>query len=194
MRHKYLPNWAVFVVTVFACFWGSFLTHVDYMRNPVQPEVQVVIVPVVIREDVKDTPVATVAEPEPMAEKLFTENETPEPSLTQEEIDLIALITMGEAEGESELGQRLVIDTILNRVDSICFPNTVHDVIYQPHAFSVVNGDRLTRCEVQEHFVQLVHEELANRTNSDVLFFNAKHYSKYGQPLFQEDHHYFSAL
>lgn len=38
-------------------------------------------------------------------------------TLTQEEIDLIALCVMAEAEGEPEEGQRLVIDTILNRVD-----------------------------------------------------------------------------
>lgn len=29
---------------------------------------------------------------------------------------------MAEAEGEPEEGQRLVIDTILNRVDDPCFP------------------------------------------------------------------------
>ena len=33
-------------------------------------------------------------------------------TLTQEEIDLIALCVMAEAEGEPEEGQRLVIDTI----------------------------------------------------------------------------------
>ena len=37
--------------------------------------------------------------------------------LSDEEIRLIALVTMAEAEGEPELGKRLVIDTILNRVD-----------------------------------------------------------------------------
>lgn len=51
--------------------------------------------------------------------------------MTQEEIELIALVTMAEAEGECEYGQRLVIDTILNRVDDPHFPDTVHEVVYQ---------------------------------------------------------------
>ena len=38
------------------------------------------------------------------------EEEWPYP-ISQEEIELIALVTMAEAEGETELGQRLVIDT-----------------------------------------------------------------------------------
>lgn len=36
---------------------------------------------------------------------------------TREEIELMAIVTMAEAEGESEYGKRLVIDTILNRVE-----------------------------------------------------------------------------
>lgn len=38
--------------------------------------------------------------------------------MSKEDVELIALVTMAEAEGECEEGKRLVIDTILNRVDS----------------------------------------------------------------------------
>ncbi len=113
-------------------------------------------------------------------------------SISQEEIDLIALITMGEAEGESDLGKRLVIDTILNRMDDSQFPNTVYDVIYYPNAFSVVWNGRLERCYVMPEIVELVKEELLDRTNYDCLYFCSSGYSKYGTPLFKEDHHYFS--
>ena len=37
--------------------------------------------------------------------------------MSDDEIELLTLVTMAEAEGESEYGQRLVIDTILNRID-----------------------------------------------------------------------------
>lgn len=74
------------------------------------------------------------AEPVIMADLLMeSPNLTPEVEkepdypLTQEEIDLIALVTMGEAEGETELGKHLVIDTILNRIDHPSFPDTVYD-------------------------------------------------------------------
>lgn len=118
--------------------------------------------------------------------------EEPDYGLSDEEIDLIALITMAEAEAEPEEGKRLVIDTILNRVDSPYFPNTVNDVIYQPNQFSCVWSDRLTRCEVREDIVQLVREELLSRTNSEVVFFRTLYYHPYGVPVMQVGHHYFS--
>lgn len=113
--------------------------------------------------------------------------------ITQEEIDLIASVTMAEAEGETELGKRLVIDTILNRMDDPHFPDTVHDVIYYPNAFSVMWNGRIDRCHVMPEIVELVKEELLNRTNSECVFFMAGGYSKYGEPMFQECCHYFSS-
>ena len=112
---------------------------------------------------------------------------------TQEEIDLIALCVMAEAEGEPEEGQRLVIDTILNRVDDPRFPDNVHDVIYQKNQFAGMYGERIERCYVKEELVQLVREELENRTNSEVVFFRTSHYHSYGVPLFQVGAHYFSS-
>lgn len=58
-----------------------------------------------------------------------------EPLMSQEDINLLAIVTMAEAEGESEMGKRLVIDTILNRIDSEQFPDTVSGVVYQKKCF-----------------------------------------------------------
>lgn len=113
--------------------------------------------------------------------------------ISQEEIDLIALVTMAEAEGETELGKRLVIDTILNRVDDPHFPDTVHDVIYYPNAFSPMWNGRIERCYVMDEIVELVKEELLERTNYECVFFTAEGYSAYGTPMFQECCHYFSS-
>lgn len=112
--------------------------------------------------------------------------------LTKDEVDLLARITMAEAEGETDEGKRLVIDTVLNRVDSEHFPDTVYDVIYQPNHFSPVTNGRLDRCEVQDEYVQLVLEELENRTNNEVVFFQMYDYSPYGEDMFQVGCHYFS--
>ena len=67
-------------------------------------------------------------------------NETDEPTetaYTEEEMRLIAQLVMAEAENQSELGKRLVIDTVLNRVDhpDPQFPDTVYEVIYQKNQF-----------------------------------------------------------
>ncbi len=117
-----------------------------------------------------------------------------EPDISKEEIELLALLTMAEAEGEPEDGQRLVIDTVLNRVD--CdkeFPDTISEVIYQKNQFSSMWNGRVDRCCVQEELVNLVREELEDRTNFDVIFFRTGRYSQYGTPLFQVGNHYFSS-
>lgn len=113
--------------------------------------------------------------------------------LSDEEIELIALVVMGEAEGEPELGQRLVIDTILNRVDDPHFPDSVTEVVYQANQFSVMWNGRIDRCYVKDELVELVKDELTERTNDECVFFMAGGYSQYGEPMFQECCHYFSS-
>lgn len=112
--------------------------------------------------------------------------------LTDEEVELIALLTMAEAEGECEYGQRLVIDSVLNRMDSAHFPDTVHDVIYQKNQYSSMTGERVAHCWVKEELCELVRSELKERTDYDVVFFRTKHYHTFGIPLFQVGAHYFS--
>lgn len=112
---------------------------------------------------------------------------------TDEEIELIALVTLAEAEGECEEGKRLVIDTILNRVDSSYFPNTVSEVIYQKNQFSSMWNGRCARVTVSNDICELVREEIISRYNADVIFFTANDYGKYGIPMFQVGNHYFSS-
>lgn len=114
-------------------------------------------------------------------------------SLSIEEIELIALVTMAEAEGEPEEGKRLVIDTILNRVDFGEFPSTVTEVIYQPEQFSSMWNGRIDECYVMEEICQLVEEELKCRLSNEVMFFTAGGYGKFGVPMFQVGNHYFSS-
>lgn len=113
-------------------------------------------------------------------------------SISEDDIRLIARMALAEAEGESEYGKRLVIDTILNRVGSSKFPNTVNGVIYQSGQFSPVTNGRLDRCPVRNDVYDLVLEELESRTNSEVVYFNGGGYPSYGTPMFQEGSHYFS--
>lgn len=102
------------------------------------------------------------------------------------------MLTMAEAESEDEYGQRLVIDSVLNRMDSEHFPDTVHDVIYQKNQYSSMTGERVTRCWVKEELCELVCSELKERTDYDVVFFRTGHYHPYVTPLFQVGAHYFS--
>lgn len=112
--------------------------------------------------------------------------------ISNAEIELLALVTMAEAEAECEEGKRLVIDTILNRVDSERFDNTITDVIYAPNQFTSMWNGRVDRCYVSDDIYQLVIEELQTRSNYEVLYFTADHYGAYGTPMFQIGNHYFS--
>lgn len=139
-----------------------------------------------------------IIEPEiyEQSEKEITEfvgKEREEIKFTEEEIALIALVTMAEAEGECEEGKRLVIDTVLNRVDSIYYPQTVYEVIYQPNQFSSIWNGRVDRCDVREDICEIVREEMISRTNYEVIFFTAGGYGIYGTPMFQIENHYFSS-
>ncbi|MCD8158565.1 MAG: cell wall hydrolase [Clostridiales bacterium] len=113
--------------------------------------------------------------------------------LTDEEIRLAALVTAAEAEGECEEGKRLVIDVILNRMDSEHFPDSVSEVIFQQNQFPFMTNGRAAKCTAENYICNLVKEELKCRTNYDVIFFQAGGYSYYGYPLMKVGNHYFSS-
>ena len=148
-----------------------------------------------VKEEKEEEPpvVEEVKKEEAPVQKEIEQKEMVKTDISEADIELIALVTMAEAEGESEEGKRLVIDTILNRVDSEHFPDTVRGVIYQKNQFSSVWGDRINRCYIRDDIVQLVREELVSRYNSDVIFFRTQRYSSYGVPMFKVGNHYFSS-
>ena len=91
-------------------------------------------------------------------------------------------------------GRKTISDRyILNRVDSVYFPDTVYDVVYQANQFSAMWNGRVDECFVDDDICQLVEEELRSRTNVDAMFFTAGWYGKYGTPMFQVGNHYFSS-
>ena len=167
------------------------IIHVERPKT-VPKKVEVIAVEKVVVEETKTEAEIVVSEPEPIPEP--QQIEKPEISMSKEDMELIAWMTMAEAEGESEYGQRLVIDTILNRVDSNTFPDSVYGVLYQPYQFSSIKDGRFARCHVKKELYELVVEEVQKRTNYDVIFFRTGHYSEYGTPLFKEGAHYFNSL
>lgn len=194
IRNKLTAIYTAFVVTVTSCssihyqriivnaetnkFEASILTE---SLEPLGPKI----------EEMITDKVETIDIVEPIIEAEETVDE-PIISVSNDDIELLALVTMAEAEGESEEGKRMVIDTILNRVDSERFDNTISEVIYAPNQFISMWNGRVDRCYVADDICQLVIEELTNRTNYDVLYFTAYQYGAYGTPMFQIGNHYFS--
>lgn len=143
-------------------------------------------------ESYAETKTKVVAVEEVNEPEVIEEVVEPDLPYTDSEIELIALVTVAEAEGESELGKRLVIDTVLNRVESEGFPDTVEEVIYQPYQFSSMWDGRTDRCTVTDDIIKLVKEEIASKVSPDVLYFRTGYFHDFGTPLFAEGNHYFS--
>ena len=194
IRNKLTAIYTAFVVTVASC------SSIHYQRIIVNAEINKFEASILtesleplgpkIEETITDE-VETIDIVEPIIEAEETVDE-PIISVSNDDIELLALVTMAEAEGESEEGKRMVIDTILNRVDSERFDNTISEVIYAPNQFTSMWNGRIDRCYVADDIYQLVIEELTNRTNYDVLYFTAYQYGAYGTPMFQIGNHYFS--
>lgn len=114
--------------------------------------------------------------------------------LSDSDIEAIAQMTLAEAENQSELGQRLVIDVILNRLESeIWQDESITEVITHQGQFeSYSNGryDAVTDL-VTEETKRLVIEEISQRTNEEVIYFNTTNYNGYAPPICQEGDHFF---
>lgn len=124
--------------------------------------------------------------------------ETPddlEVELWTDSLEYLACCVEAEAGNQSELGKRLVCDTILNRFDSGKY-ETMYDVINEEnngvYQYSVVGDGSIFKVTPTEETYRIVAEEVENRTNTEVLYFRTKHYHTFGTPLFKEDDHYFS--
>lgn len=55
---------------------------------------------------------------------------------SQKDIDALILNAFNEARGESPAGIRAVLGVTMARVGSACYPDSVHDVVYQRKQFS----------------------------------------------------------
>ena len=112
------------------------------------------------------------------------------------ELEEVALVVQAEAGNQDELGKRYVADCVFNRVDSVDFPDNIHDVVYQlnPVQFSttVDGGIEKAAYTITEDVFQIVLEEFETRTNSEIIYFRTGHYSSDGTPAFPYGDHYFS--
>ena len=145
-----------------------------------------------------DIPVEeTIVESETETMETETEEETVDmPYISDEELDLLARCVMAEAGNQEELGKRLVIDVILNRVDCELFAgqDTISDVIFAKGQFQVVSNGTIYKYTPTDDIYDLIREELVNRTNQDVVYFRTGKYHSVGKPYDKVGDHYFSTL
>lgn len=91
--------------------------------------------------------------------------------LTESDIYLMSQIVYAESNGEPFEGKVAVASVILNRVLNSGFPNTIHDVVFQPKAFSCVVNGTIDVTPSKECF-DAVYEALnGNDPTGDAVFF-----------------------
>lgn len=133
---------------------------------------------------------------QPMAEDIVLEN--PYAPYTPEEAYLLGKIAMAEAEGEDTIGKAMVICTVLNRVQSAKFPDTIKEVIYQKGQFQPLDDGRWNEVEPDddcwEAFYMVVHT--GEDFSKGALYFEATYnmndwHKDNCEFLFQHGKHYF---
>lgn len=107
-------------------------------------------------------------------------------------LELMAICIEAEAGNQGLEGKRLVADVILNRVDSPDFPDNITDVITQPYHFTSYWEGAMDRAVPTDETFEAVRLELEHRTNSEILYFTAGEWSKYGTKWKQIGDHYFA--
>jgi len=97
--------------------------------------------------------------------------------LTEEEIDLLAKIVWVESRGESEEGQKAVVEVILNRIASEKFPNTLYEVLSQKNPTQFASWKHRDSARPTEKEYASIYSVLNGETSilrEDTLYFATK--------------------
>lgn len=116
----------------------------------------------------------------------------PETEIEDGELEILAQLVQAEAGNQNIKGKRLVVDVVLNRVDSEDFPDTIEEVIFQYGQFAVIEDGAFDRVsnKVADESYDAVRLECWKRTNNDILYFS-RGKSEYASNHFKHQDHWF---
>ena len=112
-------------------------------------------------------------------------------------LELLAAVVEAEAGNQDLTGKRLVVDVVLNRVDSPLFPDNIVDVLEQKLQFTTMHNGAVEEAgwHMQEDDYKAVMMEISGeRLDYDIYFFTAGEYNSCGRPAYIHGDHYFSYL
>ena len=112
--------------------------------------------------------------------------------LDSESLEMLAICVEAEAGNQDIFGKRLVVDVILNRVDSDRFPDDIESVISQKYHFTTFwNGEMDKISTPSNETFDAIDSELKHRIDDEILFFTSGAYNKYCIPAYKHGDHYF---
>lgn len=120
------------------------------------------------------------------------------PEQIEEEVELgemeeLAQLVQAEAGNQPFEGKCLVVDVVLNRVESDEYPDSIHDVIFESGAFSVTTNGAFEKAawNMQESDFAAVACEMELHHNKDVIAFNCNTHVAGKGELFKVGGHWF---
>lgn len=114
-----------------------------------------------------------------------------------DELELLALVVEAEAGNQDLTGKRLVVDVVLNRVDSPLFPDTITEVLEQSGQFSTMSNGAVEDAgwHMQEDdYTAVMMEVTGGRLDYDIYYFTAGEYNASCSPAYIHGDHYFGYL
>lgn len=128
--------------------------------------------------------------------EIFNENEIPVytieniSKITLDDFYEICRVVMNEAGGESYKCQVAVAETIINRINSDKFPDTIYEVLYQPYQYSHADNGEITD-SVKEAVTQALEQHIYD---TDMMYFREDYYHEFAEDYFCTDNMYFSKV
>lgn len=113
------------------------------------------------------------------------------------ELELLAAVVEAEAGNQDMIGKRLVVDVVLNRVDSPLFPDTITEVPEQPGQFTTMWNGAVEDAGYhmqQDDYDAVMMEVTGKRLDYDIYFFTAGEYNASCKPAYIHGDHYFGYL
>ena len=113
------------------------------------------------------------------------------------ELELLAAVVEAEAGNQDMTGKRLVVDVVLNRVDSPLFPDTITEVLEQPGQFSTMWNGAVEEAgwHMQEDdYTAVMMEVTGVRLDYDIYYFRAGEYNASCRPAYIHGDHFFGYL
>ena len=109
----------------------------------------------------------------------------------------VAAVVEAEAGNQDMTGKRLVVDVVLNRVDSPLFPDTITEVLEQPGQFSTMWNGAVEDAgwHMQEDdYTAVMMEVTGVRLDYDIYYFTAGEYNASCKPAYIHGDHFFGYL
>lgn len=155
--------------------------------------IAVACIPILGESEPVSQEIAPVQQESVQEEKLEMTEEQLAEEIYYDSLEELAICVEAEAGNQDIYGKRLVVDVILNRVDSPDWPDTITEVIEQEWQFaSFWDGGMENVYEPSEETFEAVRMELEQRSYPEIYYFTADDYGEFGTPWRQVGDHYFS--